>query len=103
MGDWRLDADTRVADLVSRMSVREMAGLMMHSPHQMVPGISFGPFRYTYDGKNFAESGAKLWELTDQQKKLLEEDTYEKIFRCQFSEKRDSRGGCPKTRIVKPR
>lgn len=30
--EWRLDADSRAADLASRMTVREMAGLMMYSP-----------------------------------------------------------------------
>ncbi len=84
--DWRLDTDTRVADLVSRMSVREMAGLMMYSPHQMVPGITFGPFHYTYGGKSFEESGAKPWDLTDQQKKLLAEDGIRHVLLMRFSD-----------------
>lgn len=84
--DWRLDTESRVSDLVSRMSIREMAGLMMYSPHQMVPGITFGPFHYTYDGKNFEESGAKPWELTDQQKKFLSEDGIRHVLLMRFSD-----------------
>ncbi len=83
--DWRLDVEVRVADLVSRMSVREIAGLMMYSPHQIVPGTSFGPFQYTYDGKQFEESGAKPWDLTDQQKKLLSEDGIRHVLLMKFA------------------
>lgn len=42
--DWRLDAKTRAKDLASRLSVEEIAGLMMYSPHQMVPGNARRPF-----------------------------------------------------------
>ena len=84
--DWRLDAGTRAADLASRMTVREIAGLMMYSPHQMVPGISFGPFQFTYNGKEFAASGAKPWALNDQQKKILEEDGIRHVLLMRFSD-----------------
>jgi len=84
--DWRLDAESRAADLASRMTIREIAGLMMYSPHQMVPGISFGPFRYTYGGKSFEESGASPWALNDQQKKLLSEDGIRHVLLMRFSE-----------------
>ena len=84
--DWRLDVDTRVSDLVSRMSVQEIAGLMMYSPHQMVPGITFGPFQYTYNGKKFEESGAMPWNLTDQQKKFLDEDGIRHVLLMRFSD-----------------
>ena len=84
--DWRLDVDTRVADLVSRMSVREIAGLMMYSPHQMVPGVAMGPFSYTYGGKFFEESGAKPSDLTDQQLKFLSEDGIRHVLLMRFSD-----------------
>jgi len=84
--DWRLDVEARVADLAARLSVKEIAGLMMYSPHQMVPGISFGPFRYTYGGKLFEESGAAPWELTDQQLKLLSEDGIRHVLLTRFSD-----------------
>lgn len=72
--DWRLDAKTRAKDLASRLSVKEIAGLMMYSPHQMVPSLPGEPFSATYGGKPFPESGVQPWELTDQQKTLLHED-----------------------------
>ncbi len=84
--DWRLDVDTRTKDLVSRMSIREMAGLMMYSPHQMVPGLNFGPFRYTYDGKNFEESGKEPSDLNDQQIKFLSEDGIRHVLLTRFSD-----------------
>jgi len=84
--DWRLDADTRAADLVSRMSVKEMAGLMMYSPHQMVPGMSVGPFQATYGGKHFEESGANPWDLTDAQLKFLSEDGIRHVLLMKFSD-----------------
>ena len=84
--DWRLDVDTRTKDLVSRMSIKEMAGLMMYSPHQLVPGRSFGPFQYTYDGKSFEESGKKPYELSDQQKKFLEEDGIRHVLLMRFDD-----------------
>lgn len=72
--DWRLDAQARAEDLAKRLSVEEIAGLMLYSPHQMVPFMPGGPFAATYDGKPFPESGAKKWDLTDQQKIFLQED-----------------------------
>lgn len=72
--DWRLDVDTRARDLASRLDIEEIAGLMMYSPHQMVPALPGGPFSATYDGKTFPESGKEKWDLTDQQKVFLEED-----------------------------
>ena len=72
--DWRLSPEERAEDLARRLTVEEIAGLMMYSSHQMVPFVSGMPFRATYGGKSFEESGAKAWELTDQQKKFLTED-----------------------------
>lgn len=73
--DWRLDADTRAKDLAARLSVEQIAGLMLYSKHQMVPFTDgAGPFSATYDGKSFEESRKHPWALTDQQKKFLTED-----------------------------
>lgn len=77
--DWRLSADQRAKDLASRMTVEQIAGLMLYSPHQMVPAMPGGPFPGTYGGKTFPESGAKPWALSDQQKKLLEHDNIRHI------------------------
>lgn len=72
--DWRLTPEERAKDLASRLSVEEMAGLMMYSAHQSIPSWHAGMMGGTYDGKEFAESGANPWDLTDQQKKFLTED-----------------------------
>ena len=72
--DWRLPAETRAKDLASQLSIEEIAGLMLYSGHQAVPGSAYGFGGATYDGKGYADSGAKPYDLTDQQKKFLEED-----------------------------
>ena len=72
--DWRLPAETRAKDLAAQLSIEEIAGLMLYSGHQAVPGSAYGFGGATYDGKNYAESGAQPYDLTDQQKKFLEED-----------------------------
>ncbi len=72
--DWRLSAEERAKDLAGRMTVEQIAGLMLYSPHQMVPSLPGGPFSGTYEGKSFSESGKMPWELTDQQRELLEKN-----------------------------
>ena len=66
--DWRLDSRTRAEDLASRLSLEEIAGLMLYSPHQSVPGNRM-PFVGSYGGKSFEESGCQAHELSDQQKR----------------------------------
>lgn len=68
--DWRLSPWERAMDLAGRLSLEEIAGLMLYSPHQAVPGMG-GPFAGTYDGKPFSESGKADWALNDQQKTFL--------------------------------
>lgn len=72
--DWRLGADERAKDLASKMSIEQIAGLMLYSAHQAIPagGTRFGAS--TYNGKSYAESGAKPYDLSDQQVKFLKED-----------------------------
>ena len=72
--DWRLPADVRAKDLASKMSVEQIAGLMLYSRHQPIPNPPGGPFAGTYNGKPFDQSGAKVSDLTDQQKKFLTND-----------------------------
>ncbi|MDO5423305.1 MAG: glycoside hydrolase family 3 N-terminal domain-containing protein [Eubacteriales bacterium] len=72
--DWRLSPKERAKDLAARLPVEAIAGLMMYSPHQMVPAMPGGPFAATYDGKTFPESGKESWALSDQQKSFLEND-----------------------------
>ncbi|KUJ60899.1 beta-glucosidase [Flavobacteriaceae bacterium CRH] len=72
--DWRLSADERAKDLASKMSVEQMAGLMLYSRHQALPAPADGYRAGHYNGKVFAESGAKSWQLTDEQKLFLKDD-----------------------------
>ncbi|WP_338839579.1 glycoside hydrolase family 3 protein [Flavobacterium ginsenosidimutans] len=72
--DWRLSADERAKDLASKMSVEQIAGLMLYSRHQALPAGVSGYNAGTYNGKVFPESNAKAYNLTDQQKAFLKED-----------------------------
>ncbi len=73
--DWRLTADERAADLASKLSIEEIAGLMLYSAHQAIPSAGGGRFgSATYNGKPFAESGALASDLTDQQIDFLTND-----------------------------
>ncbi len=75
--DWRLPVEERAKDLAAKMTVEEIAGLMLYSRHQAIPAFS-GANAFlggTYDGKYFRESQtAKAWDLTDQQKEFLSND-----------------------------
>ena len=71
--DWRLSADERARDLASKLSIEEIAGLMLYSMHQASPSTR-GFFTDTYGGKPFAESGANAWDLSDGQIDFLTND-----------------------------
>lgn len=72
--DWRLPAVDRAKDLASKMSVEQIAGLMLYSRHQSIPAQNRGFFAATYNGKSFSESGAAASDLSDQQKEFLTKD-----------------------------
>ena len=72
--DWRLPAEARARDLAARLSIEEIAGLMLYSPHQMVPPRAGGPFTGTFGGKRWEESGLEKHALSDQQQRFLERD-----------------------------
>lgn len=75
--DWRLSVDERAKDLASKLSIKEIAGLMLYSAHQ---AVSSGDdpfskmFAGTYDGKKLEESDADISDLTDEQKEFLIND-----------------------------
>lgn len=83
--DWRLDPQARAEDLASRLSIEEIAGLMMYSPHQTVPAQPGPPWPGTYGGKPFAESGQDPWELSDQQLGYLSQDHIRHILAVSFA------------------
>ncbi|MFN8346918.1 MAG: glycoside hydrolase family 3 N-terminal domain-containing protein [Spirosomataceae bacterium] len=72
--DWRLSYDQRAKDLASKLSIEEMAGLMLYSSHQSVPARAGGYFAGTYNGKPFKVGETDPTELTDQQKEFLKKD-----------------------------
>lgn len=72
--DWRLPVEERAIDLASKMSVEQIAGLMLYSGHQAIPTMGNGRYGGTYNSKPFAESGAAASDLSDQQKKFLTDD-----------------------------
>ncbi|MGD8895273.1 MAG: glycoside hydrolase family 3 N-terminal domain-containing protein [Acidobacteriota bacterium] len=71
--DWRLSAEDRARDLASKMSIEQIAGLMLYSAHQAIPARR-GRRASTYDGKPFEESGADPSDLSDTQKDFLTND-----------------------------
>jgi beta-glucosidase len=72
--DWRVNANDRAKDLAKKMTVEQIAGLMLYSGHQAIPMPPAGMFKATYHGKAYAESGAKPYDLTDQQIAFLTND-----------------------------
>lgn len=72
--DWRLSYEERAQDLASKLTIEEIAGLMLYSAHQAIPSRNAGPRGGTYNGQAFVEGETDPSEPTDQQKKFLEED-----------------------------
>jgi len=75
--DWRLSADERAKDLASKLSIEQIAGLMLYSAHQSIPSMGGGRRPgggATYAGKPFRESGAKESDPSDQQIRFLTDD-----------------------------
>lgn len=67
--DWRLSAAERAADLASRLSIDEIAGLMLYSPQNKLPMPND-----TYGGKPFDPASNNAWDLSDSQLKFLLDD-----------------------------
>ena len=54
--DWRLSSEERAKDLASQLSLDEIAGLMLYSAHQQIPGNATDPLptkRGHYNGLTF--------------------------------------------------
>ncbi|MCR4435303.1 MAG: glycoside hydrolase family 3 N-terminal domain-containing protein [Clostridiales bacterium] len=81
--DWRLPVEERARDLASKMTIEQIAGLMLYSMHQAVPA-SGGWFGGTYGGKPYEESGAKPWDLSDQQIEFLTKDNLRHVLVTTF-------------------
>ncbi|CEI73074.1 Periplasmic beta-glucosidase/beta-xylosidase [Romboutsia hominis] len=75
--DWRLPVEERAKDLASKMSIEQIAGLMLYSAHQSIStkdDFFSKAFAGTYNGKKLEECDAKITDLTDQQKNFLLND-----------------------------
>ncbi|WP_291290686.1 glycoside hydrolase family 3 N-terminal domain-containing protein [Enterococcus sp.] len=75
--DWRLDEEDRINDLVKKLTIEEIAGLMLYSPHLAVSSgddVFSQKFRGTYNGKSYTDSRAHIWQITDEQKKMINEN-----------------------------
>lgn len=72
--DWRLSANDRANDLATKLTLEDIGGLMLYSSHQSIPGSSIGFGSSNYSGKPFPESSALASDLSDEQKKFLQDD-----------------------------
>lgn len=75
--DWRLSTQERANDLVKRMSIEQIGGLMLYSKHQTVStgdDLFSKMFAGTYDGLPFEQSSAAITDLSDEQKAFLKDD-----------------------------
>ena len=72
--DWRLSYEDRARDLAKRLTVEEIAGLMLWSPHQMVPFVPGLPFKGHYDGADYVPGVTDPASLTDEQKCFASEE-----------------------------
>ncbi len=77
--DWRLPVDVRARDLASKMSIEQIAGLMLYSAHQAIPANARGFGAGTYNGKPLDSSGMQPYDISDQQKKFLKDDNLRHI------------------------
>jgi beta-glucosidase len=66
--------DVRAKDLATKMSVEQIAGLMLYSGHQSLPARPMGYFSGTYNGKPYKEGETDPSDMTDQQKSFLDKD-----------------------------
>lgn len=80
--DWRLSPQARAADLAKRLSIEEIAGLMLWSPHQMVPFMPGMPFKGHYEGGAF-QPGMDPATLTDEQRGFVTHENLRNILLVQ--------------------
>lgn len=83
--DWRLTPDERARDLAARLSVEQIAGLMLYSPHQMVPAAS-GHFAGTYGGAPFDPQRHDAAAISDQAGALILRDHIRHVLVVSFAD-----------------
>lgn len=72
--DWRLSPRKRAEDLARRLSAEDIAGLMLVSPHQMVPFPVGSPFVGHYHGGSYVEGETDPAAITDEQLDFISRD-----------------------------
>src|SRR5450755_413418 len=77
--DWRQPADLRAKDLAAKMSVEQIAGLMLYSRHQAIPALPGPMGPATYNGMTFDPDSSKASDITDQQRSFLLADNLRHI------------------------
>jgi beta-glucosidase len=80
--DWRLPWETRIADLASRMTIEQIAGLMLYSAHQSItrenPMAALG-----YGKQDTEDTRRHVWDLTAAQRKFLKDDHVRHVLMAQ--------------------
>jgi len=69
--DWRLSVEERLDDLVEKISIEEIAGLMLYSSHQM---LTIRPELHTFLYKDRVDTREHAWDLSEVQKAFLKDD-----------------------------
>ncbi len=72
--DWRMPVADRAKDLAAKMTVEQIAGLMLFSRYRTIPAKGKGDSNEKYNGKPYSVSGAKPSDLSDEQIKSLTKD-----------------------------
>ncbi len=81
--DWRLPFEARAKDLAQRLSIEQIAGLMLWSPHQMVPFLPGMPFKGHYDGGDFIPGVTDPARLSDEQVHFVKDEKIRNILLVQ--------------------
>ena len=81
--DWRLPREERAKDLAQRLSIEQIAGLMLWSPHQMVPFRPGMPFKGHYNGGDFVPGVTDPAALSDEQIRFLKDEKIRNILLVQ--------------------
>ena len=84
--DWRRQPVDRARALAAELPIEMIAGLMLYSPHQLVPAPVGGPFAGTYDGDPFDPDRHEVAALSDQQRALLVRDHIRHVLVVNFAD-----------------
>ena len=87
--DWRLTPEQRADDLAGRLSLEEIAGLMLFSPHQVVPSKPGSHFSGHYQGGSYVEGETDPASLTDEQTDFLVNDYLRNVLLNHFDSAKD--------------